>query len=184
MESMGEEETDAWDLSIKAPSQITSLSNHDAKLLLIAVRRHENNAKEEEEASSSYWDSSSLWDSVQVIPGSKSEKLPPSLAALSAVYAGKVMLKITLAGGVILAAAQCVSMGLPWWQRPAARWLMRSYAINYSWFSVGTSGLLGASDAAACSEQPGGATTTTMVASTVGGGVGAYLGTLAFVTLI
>merc|ERR1712100_348376 len=171
MDSLGESPSSSEWESIQAPSTMSSLSHHDAKILLLAIRSHENNARKEEEGAStgSFWGESqgSLWDSVQDIPWSKADKLPPSLATLSAVYAGKMMLKITVAGGVILAAANVVAMGLPWWQRPAARWLMRSYAINYSWFSVGTSSMYGATEAAV-SEEPSGQSTTTVVASTVG----------------
>jgi hypothetical protein len=172
------EEPLEWE-NVGSPGQMTELTNHDAKLLLLAMQQQQRAAKEEEDG----YGGGSLWDTVAILPGSRAERLPPSLATLSAVYAGKVMLKITMAGGVVLAAASCVSMALPWWQRPMARWLMRGYAMDLCWLTTASTGMYGASEASS-SEEPGATATTTVAASVVGGGCAGYLGTLAFVTLM
>jgi len=87
-------------------------------------------------------------------------------------------MKITLAGGIMLAAASCVTTVLPWWQRPVARWMMKSYAVEWCWLTVTGSSMWGASEA---SERP---TVTSVAASAVGGGAAAYLGTLGFVAIM
>lgn len=177
--SSGDEWEEPLEWEQVAPGQMTELTNHDAKLLLLAMQQQQRAAKEEEDG----YGGGSLWDTVAILPGSRAERLPPSLATLSAVYAGKVMLKITMAGGVVLAAASCVSMALPWWQRPMARWLMRGYAMDLCWLTTASTGMYGASEASN-SEEPGATATTTVAASVVGGGCAGYLGTLAFVTLM
>ena len=133
----------------------------------------------------------SLWDTVQIVPGSRADQLPQSLSTLTALAAGNVMLKITMAGGVVLAAASCVSMSLPWWQRPVARWMMRSYAIDWCWITAGSAGVYGAAEATGVAEDRLGvpytirdSQPTTVAASVAGGAAAGYLGTLAFVTLL
>jgi len=172
---------------------MASLSNHDAKLLLLALRRQEQTQKaKDREEDQEYGGGGSLWDTVQIVPGSKADRLPPSLSAVTALAAGNVMLKITMAGGVVLCAASCVSMSLPWWQQPVARWYMRSYAIDWCWLTAASTGMYGAAEATGATEdyvpcpvtgfeepQP-----TTVAASVAGGAAAGYLGTLAFITLL
>jgi len=162
---------ESW-VEMEPPMQ---LSPHDCKLLYCALKRPREVPAEDSAPGS-------LWDTVGIIPGSlaKAEELPSQfeLPTMSALCAGRSIMKITLAGGIMLAAASCVTTVLPWWQRPVARWMMKSYAVEWCWLTVTGSSMWGASEA---SERP---TVTSVAASAVGGGAAAYLGTLGFVAIM
>jgi len=161
-----------WE-NIDPPSKMAALSPHDCKLMYHALVWRHHDASESETSTSS-----SLWDTVAIVPGSKAEAPPATLSTLSMVSAGRSVMKITVAGGCVLAGASTICSVLPWWQQPMARWVMRSYAIEWCWLTIA-----GSSFWSARSEKNQ-ASTTEKVAAATGGGAAAYLGTLAFVTIL
>jgi len=106
-----------------------------------------------------------------------------SLSALAAVSAGKSILKVTMAGGAVLAVCSATAAALPWWQQGVARWIMRSYAVDWCFLTVATTTMWGATEEAG--DGPGEERNVgSIVGGAAGGGIAAYLGTLAFVALL
>merc|ERR1719240_661449 len=95
MSSFGEKSVETEWEEVLAPERMAALSHHDAKLLLLALRRQEFARKaQDREEDHEYGGGGSLWDTVQIVPGSRADQLPQSLSTLTALAAGNVMLKI------------------------------------------------------------------------------------------